>query len=75
MEKSGDDEPGGEDEHWDEVVEDQVVKGVHLEKRRKWEKLFIETLLYLEHWYVTCSPENVVVVHRTKIYKDVQRFH
>jgi hypothetical protein len=35
MEKSGDDEPGGEDEHWDEVVEDQVVKGVHLEKRRK----------------------------------------
>jgi hypothetical protein len=56
-------------------VEDQVVKGVHLEKRRKWEKLFIETLLYLEHWYVTCSPENVVVVHRTKIYKDVQRFH
>ena len=35
MEKGGDDEPGGEDEHWDEVVEDQVVEGVHLEKRRK----------------------------------------
>ncbi len=40
MKKSGDDEPGGEDEHWDEVVEDQVVEGVHLEKRRKLEKLY-----------------------------------
>ncbi len=37
MEKGGDDEPGGEDEHWDKVVEDQVVKGVHLEKHRKWD--------------------------------------
>ena len=30
MEEGGDDEPGCEDEDGDEVVEDQVVKRVHL---------------------------------------------